>query len=65
MTLDLFSDHNTGSHQSQQLSIPDGDVVLFPQLFSRAEADYFLRDLTEHMAWKQERIRLYGKEHDD
>lgn len=64
MTLDLFSDHRTGSHQSQQLSIPDGDVVLFPQLFSRAEADYFLRDLTEHMAWKQERIRLYGKEHD-
>ena len=53
-----------GLLKRHQISIPQGEVVLFPQLFSCDEADYFLQYLMNHVEWKQERIKLYGKEHD-
>ena len=64
MTFDLFSAPTTKSDNPQQISLPDGNVVLYPQFFSRNESDHYLRDLAEHVTWKQERIKLYGKEHD-
>lgn len=50
--------------QPQRIAIPDGDVVLYPKFFASEVADTFLQELTEQVAWKQERITLYGKEHD-
>lgn len=48
----------------QRIAIPDGELLLYPQFFAREVADTLLRELTEQISWKQERIKVYGKEHD-
>ncbi|UYQ93397.1 alpha-ketoglutarate-dependent dioxygenase AlkB [Chitinophaga horti] len=40
----------------------DGEAYLFPQLFTAAESDTFFRRLQQETAWKQEPIKMFGKE---
>lgn len=64
MIMDLFSSGQSFSQAFYRIEIPDGDIVLYPELFSQKEADNFLHTLIDHVAWKQEQIKLYGKIHD-
>ena len=45
----------------EKIPIKDGELLLYPHLFSPQESDDFLANLQEAIDWKQEEIRLYGK----
>ncbi len=40
----------------------DGEAYFFPQFFSNEEADEYLDLLANDIAWKQEPIKIFGKE---
>lgn len=42
----------------------DGEVRYYPALFRAEDGDAVLDALTRTIEWKQDRIRIYGKEHD-
>jgi alkylated DNA repair dioxygenase AlkB len=46
----------------QALDLPDGDVVFYPEFFPPAEGDRLLQELRDTTAWRQEAIRLYGRD---
>ncbi|HUN06562.1 MAG TPA: alpha-ketoglutarate-dependent dioxygenase AlkB [Aggregatilineales bacterium] len=48
-------------HQ-QWLSMPDADMTFYPAFFSTDESAALLTALQQGIAWKQEAIKLYGKE---
>lgn len=45
------------------VDIPDGELIYDANFLSVTEADNLLRTLTEEVNWRQDRIRLFGKEH--
>ncbi|MBI3743295.1 MAG: alpha-ketoglutarate-dependent dioxygenase AlkB [Chloroflexi bacterium] len=47
--------------QAERIDLPDADVVFYRSFFSGDESDRFFEELTTHAAWKQERIKYYGK----
>lgn len=59
MYSDLFSDTNTVI----DIEIPDGSLCLYPHFFEQKEADNYFELLMKDILWKQEKIFLYGKEH--
>ena len=46
-----------------QVEFLDGDLVLYPAFFRAEVADQLLYTLSHDIAWKSERIKLYGKYH--
>ncbi|HWQ32182.1 MAG TPA: alpha-ketoglutarate-dependent dioxygenase AlkB [Blastocatellia bacterium] len=42
--------------------MPDAEIFLDQAFFSAEESDRLFRQLSEQIAWRQEKIRLYGKE---
>ena len=60
MTLDLFANTDT----IIDINIPDGNLCLYPQFFDKVEADYYFQRLINDIAWKQEKISMYGKQYD-
>jgi len=60
MNFDLFSDTNTRI----DIEIPDGKLCLYPNFFEQQKADNYFNLLMKNIHWKQEKIFLYGKEHD-
>jgi alkylated DNA repair dioxygenase AlkB len=46
----------------QLLDLPDADVTFYPAFFAPADADRLLNQLRDTTAWRQEFIRLYGRE---
>ena len=47
--------------ESTPIAMPDADVVLFPAFFSAPESDHFLQSLSREIAWRQERLTVYGR----
>ena len=45
----------------QTLDLPEAELFLYPAFFSASEADRLLRELCDTTVWRQETIRLYGK----
>lgn len=45
----------------ETLAMPDAEVLFYPVLFDSAESDHFLDRLTQHIAWEQQNIHLFGK----
>jgi len=39
-----------------------GETFLYPEFFTKAKSDFYLDRLEETLAWKQEPIKLFGKE---
>ena len=54
----LFSED---PHELKKIPIQDGELRLYPYLFSPEESDAFFTKLDKETVWKQEKIRLYGK----
>src|SRR5207244_3855012 len=44
------------------LDLPDGDVVFYPAFFPAPDADRLLRELLDTTAWRQDSLRLYGRD---
>ena len=61
MTFDLFADE---PGTPQKITMLDADVVYFADLFSLSEANSLHEKLKQEVTWQQEKISLYGKEHD-
>lgn len=40
----------------------DGEACLFPHAFTREESDHHLIELQKNIAWKQEPVKIFGKE---
>jgi alkylated DNA repair dioxygenase AlkB len=49
---------------SETPSMPDGDVVFYPNFFDLTESDKFFSDLLNEINWRQDKIKWYGKEID-
>ncbi|MEM7039732.1 MAG: alpha-ketoglutarate-dependent dioxygenase AlkB [Bacteroidota bacterium] len=47
----------------QHLDLPDADISFSPDFFPAPEADRHLSDLIAETPWRQDKIRLFGKEH--
>lgn len=52
----------TVKRKSSTLDLPDAEVTYHPALFSHVESEHYLRTLTKHIEWHQNRIKFYGKE---
>ena len=49
--------------QGQMNLLPfDGEVLFYPTLFSKKESDNYLQTLRQDIVWKQEPIKILGKE---
>lgn len=48
----------------ETLQMPDADVSMFRMFFSRAESDLFFLSLLNQTRWRQDKIRIYGKQID-
>ena len=47
---------------SENLLPSDGEVHFYPSFFSKKESDDLMQSLLENIAWKQEPIKIFGKE---
>ena len=65
MTNDLFAQPCVASADARPIDLPGGEAVLFSHCFLPAEADRYFTALTAgtEIAWRQERIRVYGREY--
>lgn len=52
----------SASNALEKLPIPDADVWYSPAFFSVEESNRFLSELQKQIDWKQEKIKLFGKE---
>jgi alkylated DNA repair dioxygenase AlkB len=44
-----------------EISLLNGELAYYPQFYTTAESDDFMRILTNTIAWKQESMKIYGK----
>jgi alkylated DNA repair dioxygenase AlkB len=47
----------------ERFDLPDADVRLVHGLITEPEASRMFRELRSEVAWRQDKIRFYGKEH--
>ena len=61
---DLFSPlPDCDSEAVEKIDLPDAEVLLFRNLFSKNEADALFEELRQAVSWQREKINLYGKEY--
>jgi len=44
------------------IKLGDGELLFVPDFFSGAESKVYFEELLEQIAWKQDRIKMFGKE---
>ncbi len=44
--------------------LPDADITLFENFFTKQESDILFNDLSEKILWQQDHIKIYGKQID-
>ncbi|MCG8340618.1 MAG: hypothetical protein MI674_05115, partial [Cytophagales bacterium] len=52
---------HTATIHPEKLSLPQGDVVLYRQLFSLQESDRLYGKLMDETDWQSYKIKLFGK----
>jgi alkylated DNA repair dioxygenase AlkB len=55
----LFNFHS----EPQVLDLPDAEIIYYPQLFVKEQADTIYYELLKEIAWQQDNITGYGKTH--
>jgi len=60
MMSDLFSD----TKECLQLDLQDAEIILYPHFFGATEEDHYFERLIKELDWSQQRITVYGKQHD-
>ncbi|MCW3462311.1 alpha-ketoglutarate-dependent dioxygenase AlkB family protein [Chitinophaga nivalis] len=54
----IFDEPTAGN----EIVLRNGELVYYPQFFSKAVSDQLLQLLLDNIAWKQESMQLYGKQ---
>ena len=49
-------------HKTGVVSILNGEYIYLPGYFSKVESDHFFQTLKENILWKQESMKMYGKQ---
>ncbi|MGI9322580.1 MAG: hypothetical protein ACR2PJ_03260, partial [Pseudomonadales bacterium] len=62
-TMNLFQDQEVNVESGIRIDVPDADILYYDSLFSSEDADRFLDTLMKETEWQQQKIKLYGKEH--
>lgn len=62
MQSSLF-DSEPGDAACEQLRLPDADITVYPKWLSSDQASHFYTCLSQTIQWRQDTIKLYGKEH--
>jgi alkylated DNA repair dioxygenase AlkB len=52
----------TANLQLNQLSVSDAELIFYPRYFSVEESDVIFQSLFAEINWRQDKIKLYGKE---
>jgi alkylated DNA repair dioxygenase AlkB len=60
--LDMFSD--AIPNEGEVIKIKDGEYIYIPNFFDLQKANYYLKQLTDTIEWKQESMNMYGKQID-
>jgi alkylated DNA repair dioxygenase AlkB len=64
--LEFFGNHSEGKSgpqkQSQRQIITNGEYIYLPNFFSKSESDIFFTSLRTSVLWKQESMKMYGKQ---
>ena len=58
MNQQLFPDD---PNEVEEIPIKDGELRLYPNLFSPEESEVYFTQLKENVEWKQEEIKIHGK----
>jgi len=45
------------------LSLPDAEIIYYPQFFDKEQADQIYAELLQEIAWQQDNITVFGKTH--
>ena len=63
--LNLFGDTiKKTSANNEQIglnNIRNGEYYYYPSFFSKVESDFYLKNLSDNILWKQESMNMYGK----
>ncbi|SDX83245.1 alpha-ketoglutarate-dependent dioxygenase AlkB family protein [Hymenobacter psychrophilus] len=59
---DLFASQPLASKKGKNLDMTDGDVIVFPDFFSKNQSDLYFKNLLNDIKWRQDKIKFYGKE---
>ncbi|MCW8090531.1 alpha-ketoglutarate-dependent dioxygenase AlkB family protein [Alteromonas sp. ASW11-130] len=51
------------TNEGESLPLPDANVTYYANWLAHAEADQLLDVLRKEIAWQQEKVQLYGKQH--
>lgn len=46
-----------------ELELPDAEITYYPEFFNRAVADNLYKELLQTIPWRQDKIKVYGKQH--
>ncbi|QDZ38574.1 alpha-ketoglutarate-dependent dioxygenase AlkB [Euhalothece natronophila Z-M001] len=57
-----MSEQLTIFSQEEKLNLPHSDIKIYRNFFDAKTSDYFFSQLEKEINWKQEYIKLYGKE---
>lgn len=60
MQADLFD--NANDNAKRRIDLEDADLIYWPAFIRQPEADALLKELQSNLAWRQDHIRMYGKE---
>lgn len=60
--LDMFS--TASPNEGEVIKIKDGEYIYIPNFFDLQKANYYLKQLTDTIEWKQESMNMYGKQID-
>lgn len=47
---------------ASDIDVADGEIAIYQNFFTKAESDRFFQELLNNINWRQERIKMFGKE---
>ncbi len=62
--MDLFSNAEMEDASREKIihfDLPDADVILYEDLFTKKEAETLQKNLIEKIQWRQDKIKMFGK----
>lgn len=65
LKLNLFNELNvTTQLTSEVLTLPDGEVIVYRNLFDELESNKLFKELLSSIKWRQDKMKIFGKEVD-
>ncbi|MBD2136312.1 alpha-ketoglutarate-dependent dioxygenase AlkB [Anabaena sp. FACHB-1237] len=64
LNLNLGNAEISPNLQLKTITIPDGELIFSPNYFTQEESNIFYENLLTEVNWRQDKIKLYGKEMD-